>query len=177
MTPIVSFIGKSNSGKTTLLKQVIREMKSRGYSVGAIKHTHHDFGMDQPGKDSWQLAQAGSDAVAISGPGKVAVMQQVEEELTIAQIAALFKCHLDIILAEGFKGGDTAKILVQGPATEHFNYDDNLLAIVSPEISSNGRPEFDDEVIENIIELLIQQIGHQQLDKQRAEYAINKGGL
>ena len=177
MTHVVSFIGKSNSGKTTLLKQVIREMKSRGYSVGAIKHTHHDFGMDQPSKDSWQLAQAGSDAVAISGPGKVAVMQQVEEELTIAQIAALFKCRLDIILAEGFKGSDTAKILVQGPATEHFNYDETLLAIVSPRISSNGRPEFDDEVIENIIELLIQQIGHQQLDKQRAEYAINKGGL
>ena len=171
MTPIVSFIGKSNSGKTTLLKKVIRELKLRGYSVGAIKHTHHDFGMDQPGKDSWQLAQAGCDAVAISGPHQVAVMQQVDEELSLSQIAAQFQCHVDIVLAEGYKGGNTAKILVQGPATEHFTYDDNLLAIVSPRILSTGQPEFDGEVIDNIIELLIQQINYYRLDKRQPEYA------
>ncbi len=59
MIPIVSFVGKSNSDKTTLLEKVVRELKLRGYRVAVIKHTHHELDIDQSGKDSWRLAQAG----------------------------------------------------------------------------------------------------------------------
>jgi len=67
--PIVSFVGNSGAGKTTLLEKVVRELKGRGYKVAVIKHSHHDFQIDQEGKDSWRFAQAGSDCVVISSAG------------------------------------------------------------------------------------------------------------
>lgn len=118
MIPVVSFVGRSNSGKTTLLEKVVKELKSKGYRVAFIKHSHHDFNIDQPGKDTWRLAQAGSDVVAISTPNKVAVIEHVDMELTLAQTAALFQAKVDIVLAEGYKNGNTAKILVIGAQQE-----------------------------------------------------------
>jgi molybdopterin-guanine dinucleotide biosynthesis protein MobB len=61
MTPVVSFVGNSGVGKTTFLEKLIREFKSRGYRVAAVKHDAHRFEIDYPGKDSWRLTQAGSD--------------------------------------------------------------------------------------------------------------------
>ncbi|OGO19675.1 MAG: molybdopterin-guanine dinucleotide biosynthesis protein B, partial [Chloroflexi bacterium RBG_16_50_9] len=69
--PVVAFAGKSGVGKTTLLEKVVRELKIRGLRVAVIKHSHHDIEIDQPGKDSWRFARAGSDVVAISSPGKL----------------------------------------------------------------------------------------------------------
>ena len=66
MPPIISIVGKSNSGKTTFLEKVVRELKRRGYRVAVVKHSTHDIKIDQPGKDTWRLAQAGSDVVVFS---------------------------------------------------------------------------------------------------------------
>lgn len=68
MLPIVCIVGKSNVGKTTLLEGLITELKRRGHRVATVKHDVHGFEIDQPGKDSWRHAQAGSDAVVISSP-------------------------------------------------------------------------------------------------------------
>ncbi len=72
MIPIVSFVGKSNTGKTMLLEKVVSGLRSKGYRVAVIKHSPHGFDMDQPGKDTWRLANAGSDVVAISSPDRMA---------------------------------------------------------------------------------------------------------
>ena len=61
LIPIVSFVGKSNVGKTTLLEKVVAELKRRGYRVATLKHDTHGFDIDKPGKDTWRMAQAGSD--------------------------------------------------------------------------------------------------------------------
>ncbi len=63
MIPVVSFIGLSGRGKTTLLEQLVRELKRLGYRVAVVKHAPHGFDIDHPGKDSWRLNQAGSDIV------------------------------------------------------------------------------------------------------------------
>ena len=62
-TPMVSFAGNSGSGKTTLLEKVVRELKERGYRVAVIKHSHHSFELDIPGKDTWRFAAAGNAPV------------------------------------------------------------------------------------------------------------------
>ncbi len=63
MIPAVHFVGKSGTGKTTLIETVVQKLKERGYRVAVIKHAHHGFEMDKPGKDSWRFGQAGSDMV------------------------------------------------------------------------------------------------------------------
>ncbi len=77
MIPIVSFVGKANSGKTTLLEKVVRELKLKGYRVAVIKHSPHGFEMDHPGKDSWRLTQAGSDIVALSSSDKAVFVERL----------------------------------------------------------------------------------------------------
>ena len=64
MRPIISIVGKSESGKTTLLESLIIELKQRGYKVAIIKHAGEDFELDKQSKDSWRLSQAGSEVVA-----------------------------------------------------------------------------------------------------------------
>lgn len=117
MVPIVSFVGNSKSGKTTLLESVIKELKQRGYRVGVIKHAHHGFEMDKPGTDSWRMAQAGSDVVVVSSPHRAAVVLQVSEELFLNQMIPMFSDRVDIVLTEGYKQADTVKVHVSGSET------------------------------------------------------------
>ncbi len=161
MIPIVSFVGKSNSGKTTLLEKVVRELKSRDYRVAVIKHSHHDFEIDQRGKDSWRLAQAGSDVVAISSPNKVALIERVSAELTLAQVAALLEGRVDIVITEGYKNGNNGRIMVlcNGQDQEQLCRNEKTLAAVLPRLSVLGVPEFDDNDVGDIVNLLIEQMG------------------
>jgi formylmethanofuran dehydrogenase subunit E len=162
LIPIVSFIGKSNSGKTTLLEKVVRELKSAGYRVALIKHSHHDFDIDQPGKDTWRLAQAGSDVVAISSPNKVALIERVDTELTLTQIEALFGGRVDIVLTEGYKNSPTPQIVVLAAEQggEQLYRQEEPLATVPASRSSRGVPQFDNYDVANVVDLLIAQIGN-----------------
>ena len=101
--PILSIIGKSRSGKTTLIEQLIPALKVKGYRVGTIKHhSHPGFEIDFPGKDTWRHAQAGSNHVVIAAPDKIASICILEQELSIEAIAATMD-DVDIILTDGFK--------------------------------------------------------------------------
>lgn len=109
--PVISVVGKSDSGKTTLLEKVIRELKQRGIRLAVIKHDAHSFDIDHPGKDTWRHAQAGADIVAISSPGKVAIIEKRQEELTLDGVIEKIS-GVDIILTEGYKRGNKPKIEV-----------------------------------------------------------------
>ena len=85
--PMISVVGKSDTGKTTLLEKLVAELKRRGYRVATVKHDTHGFDIDQPGKDSWRHAQAGSDVVVISGPDRLALIEKREREMTLDEIA------------------------------------------------------------------------------------------
>ena len=110
--PIVSIVGKSQSGKTVLAEQLIAEFKKRGYKVAAIKHSHGGMEIDHPGKDSWRFAQAGSDAVCISSPDRLAFIKNLNRELNIEEIMPIIGPGFDLILAEGFKKSKIPKIEV-----------------------------------------------------------------
>lgn len=112
MLPVVSVVGRSGSGKTMLMEQLIAEFKGRGYRVAALKHTRRPVEIDTPGKDSWRFAQAGSDAVFVSSPGKLAFTKTTDHDLDIQEVIDILGPGFDLILAEGFKEGTTPKIEV-----------------------------------------------------------------
>ncbi|MBI1987999.1 MAG: molybdopterin-guanine dinucleotide biosynthesis protein B [Nitrospinae bacterium] len=111
MVPIVSIVGRSDSGKTTFLEKLIPELTRRGYRVATIKHDTHGFEVDREGKDSWRHAQAGAQVVVISSPQKLALIKRVEADLTLDQIAPLIG-KVDLILTEGYKREEKPKIEV-----------------------------------------------------------------
>jgi molybdopterin-guanine dinucleotide biosynthesis protein B len=109
--PVISVVGKSGVGKTTVLERIIRELKRRGYKVGTVKHDTHGFEVDRPGKDSWRHAQAGSDTVVISGPCRMALIRQLAGEMSLDEIVRMLG-DVDIVITEGYKRGDKPKIEV-----------------------------------------------------------------
>lgn len=101
--PLITIIGKSGCGKTTLMVKLVAELKRRGYRLATVKHhSHRGFDIDQPGKDSWRFAQAGSDHVVIAAPDKIASYRSIEHELNLDEIAATIS-DVDLILVEGYK--------------------------------------------------------------------------
>ena len=109
---MVSFVGKSNSGKTTLIEKVIRELCARGYRVGSIKHDAHHFEIDLPGNDSFRHREAGARMVVISSPDKIATVRKITSERTMDELTASFGDCVDIIITEGFKRAGKPKIEV-----------------------------------------------------------------
>ncbi|MCL1891141.1 MAG: molybdopterin-guanine dinucleotide biosynthesis protein B [Coriobacteriia bacterium] len=108
--PAVAFVGKQNSGKTTLLVKLIAELTARGVQVGTVKHhSHCGFEFDKEGKDSWRHTQAGSCYTVIAAPDQIASVQRVDEnvdvplELIIKKMAETASAKLDVVLVEGYR--------------------------------------------------------------------------
>jgi molybdopterin-guanine dinucleotide biosynthesis protein B len=110
MPSVVSIVGKSNSGKTTIIDKLVRELKSRNYRIATVKHVTHDITLDIPGKDSWRHIQAGSDATAISSPRELVLIKPTISDASISEIGRLFSEDYDLIIIEGFKRGNAPKI-------------------------------------------------------------------
>ncbi len=109
--PVISIVGFSGSGKTTLLEKLIPELTRRGIRVGTIKHHLHDFDMDKPGKDSWRHKQAGAVVTIISTPSRIGMSMDVDHDHKPHELVPFFD-GVDIILTEGYKRGDNAKLEV-----------------------------------------------------------------
>lgn len=134
---VVAFVAKSNTGKTTLLEQVIRELKSRGYKLGVIKHDAHRFDIDHPGKDSYRLTAAGADTMLISSQEKLALVKRHQAAPPLEELIPTYFSDMDIVVTEGFKMSPVPKVEVhrqeRSPTLlcrgEHN--DPNLIAIAS----------------------------------------------
>lgn len=144
MLPVVSIVGRSDTGKTTFLERLLPEIKALGYRVATVKHDTHGFDVDRPGKDSWRHAQAGSDAVIISSPNKVALIRKVENEWPLETIAHRLALDVDLLLTEGYKQGPAPKIEVHRKelGSELLCSADELVAIVTDEELSLPVPQF-----------------------------------
>jgi len=112
MPPIVSIVGRSKSGKTTLIEKLIVELKSRGYHVATAKHTHRDMTLPQSDKDSDRHLKAGSEASLIVDPHGLMMIKPLQKELNLTQIAQIIGEDYDLILTEGYKQDDAPKIEV-----------------------------------------------------------------
>ncbi|MDZ4164012.1 MAG: molybdopterin-guanine dinucleotide biosynthesis protein B [Smithellaceae bacterium] len=157
MIPIVSIVGKSDSGKTTLLEKLIRELCRRGYRVATIKHDVHGFDIDHEGKDSWRHKRAGAHVAIISSPHKVAVIEDVDKDHEIAELRDRYIRDVDLIMTEGYKRNPHPKIevfrkelhreLLCGPG-------DNLLALASNEWREVGVPCLDINDAQGLVDLI-----------------------
>lgn len=134
MIPIISIVGKSDSGKTTFLEKLLPELVRRGYRVATVKHDVHGFEVDREGKDSWRHKQAGAHTTVISSPQKVALIRDVERDLTLAELREKLIQDVDIILSEGYKKDVQPKIEIFRKDKHRellCTQEDNLVAIVS----------------------------------------------
>ena len=114
---IFGLAGWSGSGKTTLMTALIPELVSRGLSVSTLKHAHHTFDVDQPGKDSWRHRQAGAWEVMISSQNRWALMRELRgaPEPTFEDLARRMS-PVDLLLVEGFKRHPHPKIEIHRPS-------------------------------------------------------------
>jgi len=172
MPPIVSIVGKSKSGKTTLMEELIRELKSRGYRVGTIKHTPQGMTFDEPDKDSWRHIQAGSEATVISSSDRVVLIKPVAQALTLDEVAHLVGEDCDIILAEGFKQDNAPKIEVHrrevGPPLSAVK---KLIAMATDEPLETKVRQFSLQDIKGLADLLEE--GFIKPQRERTSLYIN----
>ncbi len=156
---VVSFIAAaSNSGKTTLIEKIVAILTSRGMRVAVVKHASAGFDLDKPGKDSWRFQQVGANPVVLVGPGKIAMMKNVDHEPSLADLAQMAG-DVDIMIHEGFKRTSENKI-------EVFRYgfsglrplsldDTSFLALVSDRPFDVKIPRFDLNDAEGIADFLL----------------------
>jgi molybdopterin-guanine dinucleotide biosynthesis protein B len=145
MIPIISIVGKSDSGKTTLIEKLVPELTRRGYRVATVKHDVHGFEVDREGKDSWRHKQAGAHTVIISSPQKIALIRDVEKDSTLDEIRRRWVQDVDLLLSEGYKKDVQPKIEVFRKEKHKkllCTKKDNLIAIVSDRKFNVGVPCF-----------------------------------
>ncbi len=155
--PIVCFVGRSNSGKTTLIERLIPEMTRAGYRVATIKHAGHGFDLDTEGKDSWRHKRAGASQVVVLSKGSLAMFADVPEELPIQDVRDRFiDDNIDLIIAEGWKSEGLPKVVVVREELQEVNVSlEGLLAVASIKPIQTDAPWFDRDNVQGLAQHLI----------------------
>ncbi len=144
--PLMGFAAWSGTGKTTLLVNLLGIFTARGLHVGVIKHAHHTFEIDYPGKDSYELRKAGASQVLIGSDKRWALLVEHQDEDDKPQdkplayhLRHLDLEHLDLILVEGFKPEAIPKIELHRPSLGHdllYPGDESIIAVATDTESS-----------------------------------------
>lgn len=158
--PVLSIVGRSNSGKTTLIERLIPILAREGFRVATIKHHHWgDFEADVSGKDSWRHARAGSVATALAGTRQLAIFFQVSSRPPVEDIVRqLALARPDIVVTEGYKEGPFPKVEVVRRATGDAPLcgdGDGLIALVTDSDWELGVPRFALDDVEGLASFII----------------------
>ena len=135
--PVLGFAAFSGTGKTTLLTQLIPLLKKNNLRVALIKHSHHSFDIDKPGKDSYRLREAGATPVMLVSKYRRAIITEFETEATPRlddQLRSLDQTNLDLILVEGFKAESFPKIELHRPTLNKpllYPEDSSIIALAT----------------------------------------------
>lgn len=135
--PVLGFVAVSGTGKTTLLTKLIPILKQNGLRIGLIKHSHHDFEIDRPGKDSFRLREAGASPVMLVSRYRRAIITEftTEKEPRLDdQLKQFDQSELDLILVEGFRAEKFPKIELHRPSLDKpllYPNDPDILAIAT----------------------------------------------
>ena len=133
MSKVINIVGySSNVGKTLLIENLIKELKSRGYSIATIKHDVHGFDIDKKGKDTYKHREAGAETVVISSKNRFAMIKELNEEIEFNDIIKLL-LDKDIILVEGYKNSNLRKIEVyrSGVSDKIITPKEKIIAVAS----------------------------------------------
>lgn len=172
--PYIGFAAYSGTGKTTLLCKLIPLLKERGIRLAVVKHAHHDFDIDHPKKDSYELRKSGADTILIASRKRTAIIiehaeaqQEPSLEETLAQVPLK---GLDLLLVEGFKHANFPKIeLHRGELNKPYMYptDSNIIAIaadhnINPSDNKLPPHQFDLNQPQHIADFIVTNIIQQQ---------------
>ena len=160
--PILGFAAYSGTGKTTLLEQLIPILKAQGLRIGLIKHSHHNFQIDQPGKDSFRLREAGASPVMLVSSHRRAIITEFQEVKVTnldEELLVFNQAGLDLILVEGFKDTQFPKIELHRPSLNKpllYPNDPSIIAVATdaPLVAPNKLIQLDlnqPELIANFI--------------------------
>jgi molybdopterin-guanine dinucleotide biosynthesis protein B len=149
--PVLGFAAFSGTGKTTLLVQLLPRLRAAGLRIGMIKHAHHRFDVDVPGKDSYELRKAGASQMLVTSSRRWALMTDLDEErdpVLQEMLEHLDQANLDLVLVEGFKHEAFPKIELHRPTTGSpllYPQDSNVIAVAtdSPLPEPTGLPLLD----------------------------------
>ena len=153
---IISIVGKSDSGKTTLLEALIKVLKQRGRRIAVIKHAADAFELDTPNKDSWRFSQAGSEVSAISSKDRLAVIRRLETDPDPQALAQYAGADCDLVLTEGFKQYPKIEIIRSDQGSDPVSPPEQLLAIVTDKPLDVNVPQFTSEAVAEIADLIEQ---------------------
>ena len=165
---VVGFAGYSGSGKTTLVEQLIPALRFRGLRVSVIKHAHHSFDIDRPGKDTWRHREAGALEVVAASPKRMVIMREYTDftEHDVHALIARLSAPVDWVLVEGFKQSSLPKIEVwrqaSGQPVIHPQQDlVRAIATDSPDAlpAAPGRPVLDLNRADDVATWLVDNAG------------------
>ncbi|MDV7141234.1 molybdopterin-guanine dinucleotide biosynthesis protein B [Tropicimonas sp. TH_r6] len=165
---IFGVTGWKNSGKTGLMERLVANITARGLRVSTVKHAHHGFDIDQPGRDSFRHREAGAEQVLLVSSSRWALMTELREvpEPTLEEMLDQIT-PVDLVLVEGFKRDRHPKIEAQRIETGQpliAPEDETIRAIATnrPDIASDalsGRPAFDLDATDAIAEFILKEVG------------------
>lgn len=159
---VFGIAGYSGSGKTTLMEHLIPQFVMEGLKVSVIKHAHHNFDVDRPGKDSYRHREAGASEVLVTSDKRWVMMHESrgETEPTLAHLLSRFS-DCDLVLVEGFKNEPIPKLEVHRVANAKpplYPQDKTVIAIASDEPVATRLPQFNINDAEAIAQFIIRQL-------------------
>jgi molybdopterin-guanine dinucleotide biosynthesis protein B len=155
---VLSIVGRSKTGKTTLIEKLIPLLKRKGLRIATIKHHHHDFDIDREGKDTYRHKAAGAKAVLLTSPLKIALVMDIDKELKVQEIIDKYIHDVDLVITEGYKRENFPKIEVFKWRKDTYPVcfgDRSLIALVGDKRIDVPVQQFLRDDIEGVAEFII----------------------
>lgn len=185
---VVGFAGYSGSGKTTLVEQLIPALKAHGLRVSVVKHAHHSFDMDHPGKDTWRHREAGAFEVVAASDKRLMLVREFEQptELSVHHLLAELDHSVDWVLVEGFKHSNLLKIEIWRTPEPHqasrsvlYPHDALVAAVATDQPGSLPEPTqlpvLDLNAPEQVADWLLEQQGRFEYGLQQNTTSMPQG--
>ncbi len=156
---VISVVGSSDAGKTTLIERLLKELSGRKYKVAAVKHCPGGFDLDVEGKDSWRFTEAGASGVFLASPGRIGLIEDREPVPRLKGIAGHYFPGFDIVFGEGFsEEREVAKIVVLRKGISDYvpSPQDDILALVSDFEIKADKPVFNPGDVSGIADFIEQ---------------------